>query len=300
MVIRPPYLKKGDKIGIVSPARSISFDEVHPAIKLFQRYGLEVVLGNHVFSRHHQFAGTDGQRLHDFQQMLDDQAIRAIICSRGGYGSVRIIDQLDFSRFMDHPKWIVGYSDVTLFHSHLHRLAGVETLHATMPVNMAADANRTAIETMLNALFGYRITYSFTTQPPSREGKAEGILCGGNLSILYSLTGTASEVDTAGKILFIEDVDEYLYHIDRMMIHLKRAGKLDRLKGLIIGSMARMNDNTIPFGQTAEAIIASVVKDYRYPVCYGFPAGHLDNNLALILGRKVKLTVGQKAELEFF
>ncbi|MCK9203429.1 MAG: LD-carboxypeptidase [Bacteroidales bacterium] len=299
-MIQPPYLKKGDKIGIVSPARSITFEEIHPSIRIFQRYGLEVVLGTYVFSRYHQFAGTDEQRRRDFQQMLDDPSIRAIICSRGGYGAVHIIDQLDFSRFLESPKWIVGYSDVTVLHSHIHRHSGVETLHSTMPVHMVNGASNKAIETMLNALLGFRISYSFKKPPLSREGTAEGLLVGGNLSILYSLTGTPSDINTSGKILFLEDVDEYLYHIDRMMIQLKRSGKLDKLKGLIIGSMSRMNDNTIPFGKSANEIIAETVKEYKYPVCFDFPAGHIDNNLALILGRKVKLTVGNETELIFF
>lgn len=298
-MVQPPYLKKGDKVGIVSPARSITFEEVHPSIRIFQRQGLEVVLGTYVFSRYHQFAGTDEQRLRDFQQMLDDPSIRAIVCARGGYGIVRIIDKLDFTRFLEKPKWIVGYSDATVFHSHIHRQLGVETLHATMPVHMASETPNNAVETMLNALFGYRISYLFKKTTLSREGDAEGIMIGGNLSILYSLTGSASDIDTQGKILFLEDVDEYLYHIDRMMMNLKRAGKLEKLKGLVIGSMSRMNDNTVPFGKTPGEIISDAVKDYKYPVCFDFPAGHLDNNMALIMGRKVKLTVDSEIKLSF-
>jgi len=299
-MVRPPWLKKGDKIGIVAPARSISFEEVHPSIRIFQRYGLEVVLGSYVFSRHHQFAGTDDQRRRDFQQMLDDPSIRAIVCARGGYGSVRIIDQLDFARFLQFPKWIVGYSDITVFHSHLHRQFGMETLHATMPVHLVTETPGDSLDTMLNALFGSRISYSFSQTPLSCDGKSEGLLVGGNLSILYSLSGSSSELDTRGKILFLEDVDEYLYHIDRMMMNLKRSGKLEHLKGLIVGSMTRMNDNAVPFGKTANEIIFEAVKDYKYPVCFDFPAGHSDNNLALILGRQVSFKVGSQIELVFF
>jgi len=299
-MVHPPWLKKGDKIGIVSPARTISFEEVHPAIRIFQRYGLEVVLGSYVFSRHHQFAGTDDQRRRDFQQMLDDPSIRAIVCARGGYGSVRIIDQLDFARFLQFPKWIVGYSDITVFHSHLHRQFGMETLHATMPVHLVSENPGDSLDTMLNALFGLRISYSYNKTPLSREGKSEGLLVGGNLSILYSLSGSLSELDTRGKILFLEDVDEYLYHIDRMMMNLKRSGKLEPLKGLVVGSMNRMNDNAVPFGKSANEIIIDAVKDYKYPVCFDFPAGHSDNNLALILGRKVLLKVGPQIDLVFF
>jgi muramoyltetrapeptide carboxypeptidase len=299
-MIQPPFLKKGDKIAIVSPARSITFEEVHPAIRYFQRQGLEVVLGTHVFSKYNQFAGTDEQRRKDLQQMLDDPSIRAIIASRGGYGTVRIIDKLNFSGFLKAPKWIVGYSDITVLHSHIHRHYGIETLHATMPKNMASDTPDDSLETMMNALFGYRIAYSYRKSPLSREGDAEGEITGGNLSILCNLTGTPSDADTAGKILFIEDLDEYLYHVDRMMMNLKRAGKLDKLKGLIVGGMSKMNDNAIPFGQTANEIIAAAVKDYRYPVCFDFPAGHLPQNLALILGRKVKLSIGKEVELAFY
>ena len=298
-MIQPPYLKKGDKIGIVAPARSITFEEVHPAIRFFQRHELEVVLGTYVFSRDRQFAGTDEQRRKDFQHMLDDDKIRAIVCARGGYGTVRIIDKLDFTKFCEHPKWIVGFSDVTVLHAHIHRQFGIETLHAAMPVNIRSEKQDDTLKTMMNALFGSRISYTFSKPLLSREGIAGGILVGGNLSILYNLMGTASEPDTKGKILFIEDLDEYLYHLDRMMMNLKRAGKLSGLNGLIVGGMKKMNDNVIPFGLTANEIIADNVKEYRYPVCYDFPAGHVDPNLALILGRKATLKVGKEVELSF-
>ncbi|MEI7501437.1 MAG: LD-carboxypeptidase [Bacteroidota bacterium] len=299
-MIQPPYLKKGDKIGIVSPARSITFEEVHPAIRFFQRHGLEVVLGTYVFSRHRQFAGTDEQRRKDFQNMLDDVKIRAIVCARGGYGTVRIIDKLDFAKFCEHPKWIVGFSDVTVLHAHIHRQFGIETLHATMPINFQSEKQDDTLKTMMNALFGHPIAYSFNKAALSREGIAEGLLTGGNLSILYNLMGTPSEADTTQKILFIEDVDEYLYHIDRMMMNLKRTGMLARLSGLIVGGMNRMNDNTVPFGLTANEIIADNVMEYKYPVCFDFPAGHLDTNLALILGRKVTLKVANEVDLLFY
>ncbi|MFZ4521761.1 MAG: S66 peptidase family protein [Bacteroidales bacterium] len=299
-MIRPAYLKKGDKIAIVSPARSITFEEVHPAIKFFQRNDLEVVLGSYVFSRNHQFAGTDIQRCRDFQHMLDDDQIRAIICSRGGYGTVRIIDNLDFTAFRERPKWIVGYSDVTVLHSHIHRQFGIETIHATMPVNIKEGGHGEPAETMVNALFGNGLVYTFPKSGPSREGVADGLLVGGNLSILCSLMGSGSEMDTAGKILFLEDVDEYLYHIDRMMMNLRRAGKLEKLKGLVVGGMTRMNDNSIAFGKSACEIVADAVKDYKFPVCYDFPAGHQDNNLALLLGREVHFMVGREVELSFY
>jgi muramoyltetrapeptide carboxypeptidase len=295
----PPYLKKGDRIGIVSPARSITFDEVHPTIRFFRKKGMEVVLGTYVFGKHCQFAGTDDQRRRDFQQMLDDPQIRAVISSRGGYGSVRIIDQLDFTKFRNHPKWIAGYSDITVFHSHIHQRFGIETLHSAMPVNIHTDQPDDSLISLFNALTGVKLSYSFPKTAGSREGIAEGILVGGNLSILYSLTGSVSDLQTDGKILFIEDVDEYLYHLDRMMMNLKRAGKLAKLKGLIVGGMSRMNDNAIPFGMDAREIILDAVKDYHYPVCFDFPAGHQEQNLTLILGRKIYLIVDKQTDISF-
>lgn len=299
-MIHPPYLKKGDKIAILSPARSITFAQVHPTIRLFNRFDLEVVLGSHIFSRNHQFAGTDEQRRWDFQQMLDDDSVRAIMCARGGYGLIRIIDKLDFTRFCEKPKWIIGYSDVTVLHAHIHQVYGIETLHAIMPVNIEKDIVSEPVETMIQALFGEPFAYEIPGAALSRAGEAEGVLTGGNLSILCNLAGTVSSPDTAGKILFIEDLDEYLYHIDRMMMNLKRTGKLDNLAGLIVGGMTKMNDNTIPFGKTANQIVADAVKAYSYPVCYDFPAGHVDNNCALILGRKIRLKVGKEVSVNFY
>jgi muramoyltetrapeptide carboxypeptidase len=299
-MIQPPWLKKGDKIGIVAPARRINFDEVHPSIRLFQKWGLEVVLGTYIFGIENQFSGSDAQRQADFQEMLDDPSIRAIICARGGYGTVRIIDKLDFSGFCRNPKWIVGYSDITVLHSHINKHFKIETLHSVMPVNIKkADFSTDSIESLRKALFGEKLFYSKPITFHFKTGLSEGILSGGNLSILYSLMGTPSEPDTNGKILFLEDVDEYLYHIDRMMMNLKRAGKLSKLNGLIVGGMDRMNDNEIPFGKTAYEIISEAVAEYHYPVCYDFPAGHGEINLALILGRRIRFKVDQNMELEF-
>jgi len=296
----PPYLRKGDKVAIVSPARSIVFEEVFPAMKLFQKWGLEVVLGTHVFGKHNQLSGTDDQRRQDFQQMLDDPSIRAIVASRGGYGTVKIIDRLDFKRFRLHPKWIVGYSDITVLHSHLHRNLGVQTLHATMPYSIKdQDINEVTAESMRKALFGEKISYSKHITFWDRTGLTEGELVGGNLSILYSLAGTPSDIDTRGKILLLEDVDEYLYHLDRMMMNLKRSGKLNELKGLIIGGMTDMRDNEVPFGKSAHEIIREAVKDYAYPVCFDFPAGHEKLNVALYLGRQVKFIVDKEVSLIF-
>ncbi len=299
-MIQPPYLKKGDRIAIVAPGRAISFEEVHPSMKLFQKWGLEVILGSYVFNIENQFAGSDAQRQKDLQTMLDDVSIRAVICARGGYGTVRIIDKLDFTKFLRYPKWIVGYSDMTVLHSHIHRHFGVETLHATMPVNMPENRlGATSVETLRKALFGEEIIYAKRLGPLDRTGATEGLLAGGNLSILYSLMGSHSQIETKGKILFIEDLDEYLYHVDRMMMSLKRAGMLRDLKGIVVGSMQDMKDNTVPYGKTANQIIYEAVKEYKYPVCFDFPAGHGPENVAMILGRRVKLIVDEEVELGF-
>jgi muramoyltetrapeptide carboxypeptidase len=299
-MITPQYLTKGDKIAIVSPARKISPAEVETAINIFKSWGLEVLLGEHLYASYNQFAGSDEQRLSDFQQMLDDESIRAIICSRGGYGTVRIIDSLDFTRFLKNPKWIVGYSDITVLHSHIHEHFGVETLHAVMPLNFKdkCDGNPSVI-TLKKALFGKELIYKIPAESYNRKGICKGPLVGGNLSILYSLTNTGSDIKTNGKIMFIEDIDEYLYHIDRMMMNLRRSGKLEGLAGLLVGAMTKMHDNDVPFNKTAYEIIAEVVEDYPYPVCYNFPAGHIEDNRALILGREAVLEVGDQVKLFF-
>jgi len=284
----PAYLHKGDKIGIVATARKISKAEVLPAIELLKQWGLEVVQGKHLFNENNQFAGTDEERAHDLQTMLDDVTIKAIIIARGGYGTVRIIDKIDFNNFIKQPKWVIGYSDVTVLHSHIHTL-GVETVHATMPINFFKS--EAATESLRKALFGEKLSYAVASSLLNRKGNTEGALVGGNLSLIYALTGSLSEVDTRGKILFLEDLDEYLYHMDRMMMALKRAGKLSHLAGLVIGGMTDMKDNTVPFGKTAEEIIMDAVKEYNYPVCFNFPAGHVDRNMAMFLGRNVSLNV---------
>lgn len=298
-MITPPYLNKGDKVAIVAPARAISFEELLPSIKLFQHWGLEVVLGIHVLSRENQFAGSDEKRRADFQQALDDPTIKAILCARGGYGSVRILDGLDFSAFQNHPKWIIGYSDVTVFHSHINKHVKVETLHGVMPINIKTGKNTESTSQLKNILFGKKIFYKKPITLGSRSGLSKAELVGGNLSILYSLMGTPTEIDTKGKILFIEDLDEYLYHIDRMMQNLRRAGKLKHLKGLIVGGMTQMKDNEIPFGKTAQEIILEAVQPYHYPVYFDFPAGHGAENLPLILGREVTMIVDESLELGF-
>jgi muramoyltetrapeptide carboxypeptidase len=297
----PPYLKPGDKIGIVSTARKITREELQPAVECFQKEGFEIVFGKNLFKELNQFSGTDDERAEDFQLMMDNPEIKAILCARGGYGTVRIIDKLDFSTFKKSPKWICGFSDVTVLHSHIWQNFGIETIHSIMPVQLKKLGGESdAAKTLIKSLKGDTLDYQFLTHPLNRTGSAEAILVGGNLSILYSLLGSVSDIDTAGKILFIEDIDEYLYHIDRMMMAMKRAGKLDKLKGLVIGGMSDMKDNAIPFGKNAEEIITDAVKEYDFPVCFHFPAGHIDANCALYIGKSAKLEVSKaKSTLVF-
>lgn len=296
-IIRPAALQKGDKIGIISTARKISKKELVFAKETFTDWGLEVVFGTNLFQEHHQFSGTDQQRASDLQWMINNPEIKAIICARGGYGTVRILDKIDFSTLQKNLKWIAGYSDVTALHSTLHNLE-IPSLHSTMPINFSNNSE-SSLESLKKALFGQELSYHFPKHPLNRYGKEEGKVIGGNLSILYSLIGSESDINTEGKILFIEDLDEYLYHIDRMMMNLKRNGKLSKLAGLIVGSMNEMNDNPIPFGKTAEEIIAEAVDEYDYPVAFNFPAGHLDNNNTLVLGECANLVVEKTPTLRY-
>lgn len=295
-MIQPSYLKKGDKIAIVASARKISLVEIEPAIAIFEKWGLEVVLSKNLFKSDNQFSGTDQERAEDMQTMLDDASVKAIISARGGYGTIRIIDKLDFTKFKQLPKWIVGYSDITVLHSHLHNL-GIETIHATMPINFAK--NEEATESLRKALFGEQLIYETENHSLNKKGICEGEFIGGNLSLIYALTGSVSDIDTNGKILFIEDLDEYLYHLDRMMMNLKRSGKLSHIAGLVVGGMTDMKDNVIPFGKTADEIILDAVKEYNYPVCFNFPAGHIDKNMAIYFGKKIQLKIENKITLAF-
>lgn len=299
-MIAPAFLIKGDKVGVVAPARRITPEEAEQALKVIESWGLEVVCGENLYKQYNQFAGNDEQRAADMQAMLDDEDIRAIICARGGYGTVRIVDGLDFRRFCSNPKWIVGYSDISALHAHIGNLYGVETLHAPMLFGCNNNADSTAsFESLRKVLFGEGLEYEVLPGAFSRKGFAQAELTGGNLSIIYSLSGSVSDQSTDGKILFIEDVDEYLYHIDRMMQQLKRSGKLSHLAGLIVGSMSRMRDNEVGFGKTAQEIITKTVEEFDYPVLFDFPAGHDPLNLTLILGRKLSLEVGGKARVIF-
>lgn len=299
-MMKPDYLKAGDKVMIVATARKVSREEMKPAIEKLTSWGLDVVESEHLYASENQYAGNDDMRRNDMQMALDSDDIKAVICARGGYGTVRIIDALDFSRFREKPKWIVGYSDVTALHSHIQNKLGIESIHGVMPINFPADGlGNEAIRSLKSALFGTLSGYSVSGHIKNRRGIARGVLTGGNLSMLYSIMGTESQCDTKGKILFIEDLDEYLYHIDRMMMNLKRSGMLDGLAGIIIGGMTDMNDNTIPFGKEAEEIVAEHIAGYDYPVCFGFPAGHCKDNRALYMGREAELIVGEASILNF-
>lgn len=288
-MIIPPYLQPGDTIAIAAPARKISESELVPAISLMEKAGYSVYYDDRLFAECHQFAGTDSIRTQYIQDLLDRKDIKAIWCARGGYGSVRIIDQLDFTAFVQHPKWIVGYSDVTVFHSHIHQKLDIATLHATMPINVKADSDGDpAINTLLAALRGDTLHYEIPTHPLNRPGSFEGPVIGGNLSILYSLLGSESSIDTRRAVLFIEDLDEYLYHIDRMMENLVRNSKLKHITGLVVGHLSDMHDNTISFGKTAEEIVAEHCSRYDFPVIFNFPAGHLADNRAIRMGCTMK------------
>ena len=287
MSITPPYLQKGDRVAIVCPAKKLP-QPMDDAVALLQSWGLEVVLGETVTASCHQFAGDDALRAQDLQRYVNDDTIKAIFAARGGYGTVRIIDSVDFSRLITHPKWIIGFSDITVLHAHLFTNYGLQTIHGQMPINIP-DATVPSLETLRKALLGQELTYEITPHPLNRTGHAEGVLIGGNLAILLSLSGSVSDYNYDGKILFIEDVGEYLYSIDRMLYTLKRAGKLKNLAGLIVGGFTDLKDNDIPFGQTAQEIIRAIVEEYDYPVCFDFPAGHVRDNWALVMGRKVKL-----------
>jgi muramoyltetrapeptide carboxypeptidase len=297
-MITPPFLKKGDKIGIVAPAKKVIRQEMETGIGILESWGLEIELGKNLYNTHNQFAGTDQERTEDLQRMLDSPEIKAIICARGGYGTIRIVDKLDFSEFLKYPKWLIGFSDITVLHCHLHNL-GVESMHGIMPLLFPKQTEQT-IDSLKKSLFGEPIPIVSYPDPLNRRGETKGELIGGNLSLFANTIGTVSEVDTKGKILFLEDVDEYVYHLDRMMIHLHRAGKLKDLAGLVVGQFTEVKDNTIGFGKTVYEIIDELVADYNYPVGYDFPIGHEIHNMTIICGRVGHLKVdGVRAVLEF-
>ena len=293
--MHPAYLKQGSVIGITCPSSYVSEERVSYAITVLERWGFTIKLGKTIGTQHGYFSGTDDERRADLQLMLDDPNIDAILMGRGGYGMSRIIDDIDFTAFRQKPKWICGFSDFTILHSHIQRHFGISSLHSPMCWAFRPETEHEAyLRTFYTALTGGPLKYETPHSSFNRPGEATAELTGGNLSLLAHITGSVSEVDTAGKILFIEDIGEYLYNADRLLLNLKRAGKLDHLKGLILGGFTDMQDTERPFGQTIEEIIADKVKEYNYPVCFHFPAGHQDVNHTLTLGEVHKLTVTEQ------
>lgn len=290
-MLQAPFLSPGDRIRIVSPAGKIDPAKINPGIELLKQAGYKIETGKHYADSFYQFAATDEQRLQDLQEALDDDTCSAIICSRGGYGSIRIADQLDWSRFCKSPKWLVGFSDITVFHALLQQ-QGFQSIHGPMPGFFLNDGKPSeSYEMLLQILQGQTPSIQFDPFPLNRNGHATGELIGGNLSIVYSLLGTPWFPDTTGKILFIEDLTEYLYHLDRMMHSLKLAGKLAGISALLVGQFTEMKDNASPFGQSVEEIILASVADYDFPVYFNCPSGHITENMPLVLGRNYALTV---------
>ena len=297
-IIIPPYLNAGDTIGITSPASYITLKDIEPAVAQIKTWGFEVKIGTTIGKRDFTYGGTDTERLQDFQAMLDDQSVKAIMCARGGYGTVRIIDKIDFTNFRKQPKWIIGFSDITVLHSHINKQCKVASIHSKMCNSfpddwLLADAEQKAtILSIKNALSGEPMLYNALPTIENILGIAKGILVGGNLKTLESLAASASDIDTTGKILFVEDTGEYLYSIDRMFWNLQRSGKLKHLAGLIIGGFKVKEDvGGEPFGKTVYEIIKEKLQDYNYPVCFNFPVGHQRNNYAVKCGVLHELNV---------
>ena len=291
-MVSPPFLNPGSLFRIVSPAGKMAGVHIQPVAEWLQASGFSVEWGNHVSGSHYQYSGTDEERLDDLQEALDDPRVNAILCSRGGYGTLRIIGQLDFSAFSKHPKWVIGYSDITVLHNRLHEL-GYRSVHGQM-CRHALDENRHPLEgfaSLMKLLQGEELEYRWPSLPVNRHGETKAPLTGGNLSLLYSLMGTPFDVDTRGKILFIEEIGEYLYHLDRMMVSLRLAGKLKHLAGLVAGYFTDMKDNEEPFGKSVEEVILDAVRGYDFPVAFGFPAGHDHPNLALMTGGNYHLKI---------
>ncbi len=290
-ISQPNSLRKGDTVGLLALASKVDFEILKPAIELMENdWGLKVILGESLTSEYHQFAGNDAVRAKDFQLMLDNPEIKAIFSARGGYGSSRLLDIIDFTTFQKAPKWVIGFSDITAVHCHINTL-NTESLHATMPKLFLQEGGEKSLESLRKILFGETFSYKISANEMNRLGVGEGQLIGGNLAILVHIIGSKSDINYDNKILFLEDINEYLYNIDRMMIQLKRSGKLQNLAGLIIGSFSDCLDNDVPFGKTANEIIQEAVAEYNFPVCYNFPVGHEPENWAMPCGREVILKV---------
>lgn len=295
-VIIPPYLRKGDTIGIVCPAGFMPAKKLSRAISVIvNEWGFDVKRGKTVGNQYHYFSGTDEERRDDLQAMMDDDGVQAILCGRGGYGTGRIIDQLDFRKFRKHPKWIIGFSDITILHAHLYSKYNIASLHAPMG-NAFNDGGykEEYVLSLYDALRGRKARYEASCHPFNHPGRARGVLVGGNLALVAHLVGSKSDYDTRGKILFLEDVGEYLYNIDRMFYQLKRSGKLKHLAGLVLGGFTDCKDTETPFGKTVDEIIHDIVREYKFPICYGFPVSHGKENYALKVGAVYDLVVNSR------
>ncbi len=301
MIKIPPCLQKGDTIGIICPAGAMPVEKVSECIRILNEdWGFTTKVGKTVGNAFNYFSGTDEERLNDLQEMMDDDSIKAVLCARGGYGMTRIIDKIDFKKFKKQPKWIIGYSDITVLHSHLYSQYYISSLHSPMAGAFNEDGFKNEfVQSLRHVLEGKKIKYNCPAHEFNRKGEAVGELVGGNLALLAHLTGTDSDIKTRGRILFIEDISEYLYNIDRMLHQLKRSGKLSKLAGLVVGGFTDTKDTERPFGQTAYEIIRDIVKEYDYPVCFDFPVSHTDRNYALKIGVGYKLKVTKnKVSLE--
>ena len=299
-MIQPKFLKTGDTVAIVAPSGILKNRqrEVKQAVDLLKSWGLNTVVGKHVFSKDNHFAGTDEQRCEDFQKAMDDPKISAIWCARGGYGTVRILDKLDYSKFKQNPKWLIGYSDITALHNQFHN-KGFQSIHSLMCVSLTKDLDeiKETIDTFKSTIFGKSINYTLEGSDYNRVGETTGELVGGNLTILHTMLGSETSIDTSGKILFIEEIGEYKYHIDRMLQSMKRAGYFDNLKGLVVGDMSKMRKNTTLWGTSVEQLILDALSEYDFPIAFNMPAGHEKDNRALVLGAKINLKVDKAQSL---
>ncbi|MFT5242904.1 MAG: muramoyltetrapeptide carboxypeptidase [Glaciecola sp.] len=303
VLIQPPYLKAGDTVAIVAPSGILKnkTDEVDQAVALLESWGLHAVVGKNVFSKDNHFAGADVERCEDFQKALDDPKISAIWCARGGYGTVRILDKLDYTKFKNNPKWLIGYSDITALHNQFHN-EGFQSIHALMCVSLPEDISeiKETVGTFKSTIFGKPVDYTLDGSSYNRVGDASGPLVGGNLTILHTMLGSKESIDTSGKIVFIEEIGEYKYHIDRMLQSLKRAGYFDNCVGVLVGGMSKMRKNTTPWGTSIEQLILDALSDYDFPIAFGMPAGHEKDNRAMVFGKMVELKVRKDQATVFF